>query len=68
MSAFTKQICVPFETKPQGWWFDALIEFISYADVVRQTYPGQFTEIPGAVLLTLEARDGLHGKGVCERS
>ena len=47
-------IQVPIETEPTGYWFDDLIEFISYAAAVRKAYPDQTKEIPGAVILELE--------------
>ena len=46
-------IQIPFETHPQGYWFDQLIEFQSYAAAVRAAYPEQCFEIPGAVILEL---------------
>lgn len=47
-------IQVPIETKPTGYWFDDLIEFINYADAIRVAYLGQTKEIPGAVILELK--------------
>lgn len=54
MGNLLQMIQVPIETDPRGYWFDDLIKFKSYADAVKTAYPGQYTEIPGAVILELE--------------
>ena len=54
MGNLLQMIQVPIETHPRGYWFDDLIQFTSYADAVRAAYPGQFKEIPGALILEFE--------------
>ncbi len=67
-----KVVQIPIETNPEGWWYTALLSFISYADVARNTYPGQSYEVPGAVILELPAPvdlrvdHGLHGAVIGE--
>lgn len=57
-------IQVPIETNPQGYWFDQLVTFQSYAQAIREAYPGQFFEISGAVILELPHE--LHCPICCE--
>ena len=46
---------VPIETNPEGYWYDTLLLFPSYANLIRECYPDQFFEIPGALILELPA-------------
>jgi hypothetical protein len=49
------RVQVPIETKPEGYWYDTLLLFPSYADLIRECYPNQYFEIPGALILELPA-------------
>lgn len=48
-------LSIPIETDPRGYWLDKLVEFTSYADCIRNAYPEQYFEIPGAVILQLDS-------------
>jgi hypothetical protein len=46
---------VPIETEPKGYWYDQLIQFRSFAELVKECYPDQYIEIPGCIILNLPA-------------